>query len=619
MLLDRLRGDGGERCGCNSNFEGGVLVLDAAGCAEGDLREPGCRATAVATLRERDAERVVVRTPGTDRRYGERATALLVAAGRFAARVAGRDPGLATRAERDPLGAAHEAGGRAGAVADAAAEAGLLVAAEGLSYDEFRPTVAPEIARSQVVPDPPPAGELADERTLPTDAVARVYEVPGEELRCYHLTPAEAAFDDGARRALRDAHELLVAGAVEGGRAPRRAARRAVAGDAVEAEQVAAVLRKHTRGYGVLEDLFADDRVSDVFAAAPAGRAGVRVRAGGETLRTNVRLTEDGAAALASRLRRESGRAFSRADPTIDATAATESGRVRAAGVGAPASDGPGFAFRDSDGEQWTLPGLVENDTLSARAAALLSLSVERGAAVLVAGPRGAGKTTLLGALLWELPAADRLVVIEDTPELPVAPLQSAGRDVQPIRVDRDGTGLSPATALRTALRLGEGALAVGEVRGEEAAALYEAMRVGASASAVLGTVHGDGACAVRDRVVDDLGVSRRAFGATDLVVTLALRETDEGRRREVAAVAEVGDAGDGFESLFARDGETLAPTGPIARGNSRLLTVLAGPGESYADLRGALDDRETFLADLARTGQADPDAVVEAHAVRRS
>ncbi|SIQ91265.1 Type II/IV secretion system protein [Haladaptatus litoreus] len=97
----------------------------------------------------------------------------------------------------------------------------------------------------------------------------------------------------------------------------------------------------------------------------------------------------------------------------------------------------------------------------------------------LVSGTRGAGKTTCLGALLWELPTKTRTVVIEDTRELPVESLQRDGRDVQSLLTTANGDepGVQPAEALKTALRLGEGALVVGEVRGNEASVLYEAMR----------------------------------------------------------------------------------------------------------------------------------------------
>ena len=284
-------------------------------------------------------------------------------------------------------------------------------------------------------------------------------------------------------------------------------------------------------------------------------------------------------------------------------------------------SDGVGFAFRARDAEAWTLPALVATETLTPAAAALCSLAVERGAAGLAAGQRGAGKTTFLGALLWEVPPGTRSVVIEDTPELPVEALADRGRDVQALRSSLDGTGPSPTEALRTALRLGSGALAVGEIRGEEAGALYEAMRVGANDGAVLGTIHGDGGAAVRERVVADLGVPESSFGATDLLVTLEAAETPEGTERRVRRIEEVRTDADGrevtFASLYERDGDGLASTDRIERGNSRLVDGLRRPGESYASLRDRLAERESWLRELAATGHTDPERVERARARR--
>jgi type IV secretory pathway ATPase VirB11/archaellum biosynthesis ATPase len=330
-------------------------------------------------------------------------------------------------------------------------------------------------------------------------------------------------------------------------------------------------------------------------------------------------LTPDGAASLASRFRQESGRSFSRSSPTLDASVVAESGRqVRVAGVTAPASDGVGFAFRVRDDEAWTLPRLVAAGSLPPRAAAVLSLAVERGAATIVAGTRGAGKTTLLSALLWELPASTRVVTIEDTPELPVAELRDHGRDVQALHTDAGSTSaagagrsVSPARALRSALRLGDGALVVGEVRGEEAGALYEAMRVGAHGHAVLGTIHGDSAAAVRERVVSDLGVPASSFAATDLVVTCAR----DGDARRVAAIEEVrGSDGDtAFAPLFERSEGALRPTGVVGRGDSAAVERLRADGESQEALLAAVErraDRFDRLSTAGLTRPADRDRV---------
>jgi type IV secretory pathway ATPase VirB11/archaellum biosynthesis ATPase len=633
-LLARFR-DSDERddCACEPSFEDGDLLLDAADCpGVGDLAaEPACRKTAIGVLADREAEAVVTRTDRLERTYEGESAALLVAAGRFAERVAFYDRELAERTERDPLGAARAATGRAGPVSALIAETGLAECArrvEGYA-DALRPFLGPPIAKARVAAEPPPDAALAETRRLDTGATVRLYQ-DERALRTYHLEPVEHGFDADALETLAEAYGLLAdGGVVSGERAPGRAVRAVAATDGgadpdtdVPVEALSDALRKHTRGYGVLADFFADPEVSDVFATAPVERNPLRVTVDGERMRTNVRLTETGAEALSSRFRRESGRAFSRAAPTLDATAAVgagEGGTIRVAGVTDPVSDGPGFAFRAHDATPWTLPALVGNGTLPADAAGLLSLAAERAAAGLVAGPRGAGKTTLLGALCWELPPATRTVFIEDTPELPVSALQRRGRDAQPLRTETgDGPGLVPAEALRAALRLGEGALVVGEVRGEEAAVLYEAMRVGASGDAVLGTIHGDGGEGVRERVVSDLGVPTSSFATTDFVVTLEAVSTPNGKRRRVKAIEEVV-GGDRFESLFQSEDGGLRATGRIDRGNSELVASLAESGETYADARAAIDDRTDLLAELAGEGRTSPESVVSAYADRRS
>jgi type IV secretory pathway ATPase VirB11/archaellum biosynthesis ATPase len=631
-LLDRFRGsERGSDCDCRPRFEDGRLVVDADGCAGGgDLAAaPACRAAVVDALADRDADAVVTRAAGVERAYEGNAAALLIAAGRFVDRAAFHDEALADRARREPLRAGRQAAGRAGPVATAAAETGLAEgAARADDYDDaLRPFVGPTVARSRVATRPPTDARLVERRELSTGAVARLYARPGDELRTYHLLPPELDLSPDALTTLETARGHLARGGIEGGeRAPGRAVR-AVA-DADEPVAVLAdALGKHTRGDGVLEDFFADPDCSDVFVTAPAGDRPLRARVSGETVRTNVRLTDRAVETLASRYRRESGRAFSRASPTLDATTAAAGRRIRVAGVTEPVTDGVAFAFRAHERTAWTLPALIDNGTLPTAAGSVLSLAAERGAAVLVAGGRGAGKTTLLGALCWELPAAVRTVAIEDTPELPVDRLRAAGRDVQRLRAasDADAAGVAPTESLRTALRLGEGALVVGEVRGEEASALFEAMRVGATEGAVLGTIHGEKAAGVRRRLAE-LGVPAPAFAATDLLVTC--ESGPDGRR--VAAVEEVRAveaSGSNLESddaevavtpLFNREGTELAATGRIARGDSHLVDALTRPDETYADVRRALADRERWLAERVTGGDTDADAVVEAHARRR-
>ncbi len=608
-------------CRCDPSFDGTTLVVDANDCSgRGTLEDrSACRATVLDALTDRDADCIVIRSGGVERTYDGDGAAFLSAAGRFIDRVTPHDATLAERARSDPLRAGFDAVGRAPPVVDIAAETGF---AEGVHrFDDystlFRPFVGPTIARSRITLRPPANARLDDQYTLSTGGTVRYYDADSADSstdahRTYHLEPVEYTLDEDAFRTLDRAATLLADGGVTGGkRAPGRAVR--TVADSTEAvDTLSPVLEKYIQGYGVLSDLFADPAVSDVFATAPVSQNPLRVRVDGERMRTNVRLTDDGAASLASRFRRTSGRAFSRASPTLDAVAEVDGTSVRVAGVTRPVSDGIGFAFRVQGEERWTLPALVANGTLPADAAALLSVGVERAGTGLVAGSRGAGKTTLLGALLWELPHEVRTVVLEDTPELPIETLQDGGRDVQALRTtaNDDEPGLRPADALRTALRLGDGALVVGEVRGEEASVLYEAMRVGASSNAVLGTIHGDCGDAVYERVVTDLGVPPSSFATTDFVVTTESYEIDGQHGKRVKRIEEVVSSGgvetngseangteaDGtavrFEPLYElRDGK-LVSTGRIERGNSVFVASLAKSAETYADVRAALAAR---------------------------
>ncbi|MFC7186828.1 ATPase, T2SS/T4P/T4SS family [Halorubrum yunnanense] len=584
-----------------------VLAVDADDCpGRGDLAEsPDCLATVVEALSERDADVIRTRHRGRERAYAGRAAACLVAAGRFRERVEFHETRLADRVLRDPVGAAREAAGREGPPARIVAETGLSAVVEGSDGVEgvLRAHAGPRIAAARVATAPPPEATLVERWELDTGATVRLYDGAGP-LRTYHLRPPVRELDDGAVERLDDAKRRLLDDPTGGERAPGRAAR-AVAEDADPVSTLADALRRHTRGYGAFEHVFADNRVSDATLSAPVTENPLRVVVDGERCRTNVRLPPEGAATLASRLRRTSGRGFSRASPTLDATLETDAGRVRVAATTDPASDGLSFAFRRGDPDAWTLARLVDVETITPGAAGLLSVAVERGVTGLVAGGRGAGKTTALGALLWELPAEARSILIEDTPELPASALTAGGRDAQRLRVG-DGAEPSPSDAVRTALRLGGGAIVVGEVRGEEAQALYEAMRVGATGETVLGTIHGEDPGAVRERVVSDLGVSPSSFAATDLIVML-----DDHR---VGAIAEVvgHDGGAAFDPLFERTAEGLTPTGRIDRGESRLIERLAETDGSYAAARETVRERGERIREAVAVGRTDPEQYAE-------
>jgi hypothetical protein len=155
-------------------------------------------------------------------------------------------------------------------------------------------------------------------------------------------------------------------------------------------------------------------------------------------------------------------------------------------------------------------------------AAGLLSFLIDGSRTLLVAGTRSSGKTSLLGSLMLEIIPKYRIIVIEDTLELPVEALRKLNYNILRMKVRsallRSTAEVSAEDGIRTSLRLGDSALIVGEVRSAEAKALYEAMRVGALANVVAGTIHGASPYGVFDRVVNDLEVPATSFKATDII-----------------------------------------------------------------------------------------------------
>ena len=155
-------------------------------------------------------------------------------------------------------------------------------------------------------------------------------------------------------------------------------------------------------------------------------------------------------------------------------------------------------------------------------------------------------------------------------------------------------TEIEASEGIRTSLRLGDSALIVGEIRSTEGKALYEAMRVGALANVVAGTIHGDSPYGVFDRVVNDLGVPATSFKATDIIVIVNPIKTPDGLHsvRRVMRVTEVRKhwARDpleegGFVDLLRYNVETdeLEPTAELINGESEIIKSIAAQVRGWA------------------------------------
>lgn len=127
---------------------------------------------------------------------------------------------------------------------------------------------------------------------------------------------------------------------------------------------------------------------------------------------------------------------------------------------------------------QHTLAELVERNMLSTTQCAQLVAHLDNNRSMLITGATGTGKTTLLAALLSTLPETDRIITIEDTPELAIQHPQLVQLVTRTANTENIGE-VGMDVLLRQALRMRPDRLVVGEVRGKEIVNLLDALNTG--------------------------------------------------------------------------------------------------------------------------------------------
>ena len=477
----------------------------------------------------------------------------------------------------------------------------------------------PAFSSSWVLPIPPPEARLVRQYMI-GDAEVRLYQLLGKTESLYFVSPKEYNLPPEELKLLcfaRNQLRSLNPGNIEL-RTPQEARTYAMQiGEKIlksisKKEDIctgkergveisiyrslAGILARYTTGLGVLEIPLLDPNVQDIYIDAPNSTNPVHLTLGsveGELNQrciTNIRLTEGDADSLLSRFRFESGRPFSEATPTLETN--MEEFKSRVTVIGRPLSPhGIAIAVRRHSTEPWTLPRLIAAKSLTPFAAGLLSFLIDGKSTILVAGSRGAGKSSLLGALMLEFPQSQRILTIEDTLELPTIQMQALGYKVQNMFVQSSLGGVGEMTsdeALRVSLRLGESALILGEVRGQEARTLYEAMRAGTAGSSVLGTIHGNSSKAVYERIVHDMGISPMAFTATDIIIIAGLarpRGTQKQLRRMTEITELTKSKGPGhFSSLMTYDAQTdcLQETEILMQNSEKLRGIASQWGLNY-------------------------------------
>jgi len=250
-----------------------------------------------------------------------------------------------------------------------------------------------------------------------------------------------------------------------------------------EREQLVLEILDEVFGLGPLQPLLADPTISDILVNGPF-EAYIERR--GRLEKVNVMFTdEDHLMRIIDRIVSRVGRRVDESSPMVDARL-RDGSRVNV--IIPPLSlDGPILSIRRFGTDPLTAADLLDNGTMTPEMLELLKASVEGKLNILISGGTGAGKTTLLNVLSGYIPESERIITIEDAAELQMKQEHVVRLETRPPNIEGKGA-VKQRQLVINALRMRPDRIVVGEVRGEEAVDMLQAMNTGHEGS--MTTIH---------------------------------------------------------------------------------------------------------------------------------
>jgi pilus assembly protein CpaF len=327
--------------------------------------------------------------------------------------------------------------------------------------------------------------------------------------------------------------------------------KQSVTGEAIplsfaEREKLSREILDEIFGLGPLETLLGDPSISDILVNRFNH---VYIERGGRLEKTPLRFRDDAhLRQIIDRIVSRVGRRVDESSPMVDARL-PDGSRVNAI-IPPLALDGPCLSIRRFGRDPLTDRNLLENQSLTESMLELLAALVRGRLNVLISGGTGAGKTTLLNVLSQYIPDSERIVTIEDAAELQLRQEHVVRLETRPPNIEGQGA-VRQRQLLINSLRMRPDRIIVGEVRGEEAFDMLQAMNTGHEGS--LTTVHANSPRDALSRVENmvsmaNLNIPDRAIRqqiASALNVVIQVSRLSDGRRKVVSISEIAGMEGD--------------------------------------------------------------------------
>jgi len=253
--------------------------------------------------------------------------------------------------------------------------------------------------------------------------------------------------------------------------------------NAIEIQNLAHGIYDEMTGLGPLEPILQDETISDILINT---HEQVYVERKGELELSEVRFAnEQHLLRIINRIVSTVGRRVDESQPLCDARL-LDGSRVNVA-IAPIAVDGPLVSIRKFSKTPFTLDKLVEFGALPDVVAQFLWAACKARVTILISGGTGSGKTTLLNALSQSISHKERLITIEDAAELQLQQPHVARMETRPPNIEGKGE-IRQRGLVKNALRMRPDRVILGEVRGEEAFDMLQAMNTGHEGS--MATLH---------------------------------------------------------------------------------------------------------------------------------
>lgn len=301
-------------------------------------------------------------------------------------------------------------------------------------------------------------------------------------------------------------------------------------------QRVITLIEDEVLGLGPLEPLLADPTVSDILINSYNS---VYVERRGKLEKTPVRFRNNAHLRnIIDRIVSRVGRRIDESSPMVDARLADGS-RVNAI-VEPLALDGPSMSIRRFSVEMLSMNDLIRMGSLTEEIGTVLSAIVFSRLNVLISGGTGSGKTTMLNVTSSFIPENERIVTIEDSAELQLQQPHVVRLETRPPNIEGKGT-ITQRDLVRNSLRMRPDRIVVGEVRGDEAVDMLQAMNTGHDGS--LTTIHANTPRDAVFRIENMFAMAGynmpvkaiRSQIASAIDVVLQLERMEDGRRRVVS------------------------------------------------------------------------------------